>query len=241
MPDYIFEVTDNPVKVSVDLPDGEQTVYQVQSDGTKLPLRMDGKTVTVGPSNLCVVIDAPGQYCINNISEEESCNTCHVPATYTVEPILGVPIDVGDVEITLDYTKENPLPVAVCNKTEICRKCMCDDVAGNLSDIKSYVEASCLTVIDGEVTSVPLGTFTDESLSTPYTPVNPINCDEIGEDIDGRVLEFCDGVNNFYVLYDVLNCKAIKMFDFNGPYTPQGPVKPGHCVQKQNLINCAKT
>lgn len=57
---------------------------------------------------------------------------------------------------------------------------MCDDVAGNGSNIVKYVDAYVITY-DGNVhTSTNLGSYTDTSLTTSYTPINPTDCNGIG-------------------------------------------------------------
>lgn len=69
---------------------------------------------------------------------------------------------------------------------EIIINCLCDDVVGDLSDIVSYVEAFVQIVDSTNVLTVQsLGTYTDETLTTTYTPVSPVDCDAIGSEITG--------------------------------------------------------
>lgn len=62
--------------------------------------------------------------------------------------------------------------------------CKCDDVNGDGTLYESYVEYYEVSVSNSVVTSTLLGTFTDESFTTTYTPTNPIDCDSIGVDAE---------------------------------------------------------
>lgn len=52
---------------------------------------------------------------------------------------------------------------------DLVTQCYVDVIAG--SDPVSFYRAWSVTVVDGVITSTPLGDFTDESLSVPYTVV----------------------------------------------------------------------
>lgn len=57
----------------------------------------------------------------------------------------------------------------------------CDDVAGDGSNVVQYVEAYKHTFDNaGAFTSTLIGTFTDSTLTTAYTPTNGVDCDTLG-------------------------------------------------------------
>ena len=63
---------------------------------------------------------------------------------------------------------------------QIQKICMCDDVNGDMTAIVSYVVVYEQTPRAGGITSALLGTFTDDTLTAPYNPINPVPCDQIG-------------------------------------------------------------
>lgn len=64
---------------------------------------------------------------------------------------------------------------------EVRVTCLCDDVAGDGTNIVKYVAAHQVEVSGaGVLTSTALGTFTDNTLTTAYAPVNPVDCDAVG-------------------------------------------------------------
>lgn len=64
--------------------------------------------------------------------------------------------------------------------------CLCDDVLGNSTSIVTFYEGFLLEVDTDDVfTSTSLGYFADSALTTPYTPINIIDCGSIGEDVIG--------------------------------------------------------
>ena len=65
--------------------------------------------------------------------------------------------------------------------TDIVRKCMLDDVNGNMTELVKYVKACVIEVSGGFVSSVELGAFTDESLKVIYNPANPVDPESLGD------------------------------------------------------------
>jgi len=79
------------------------------------------------------------------------------------------------------------------NQTAAEIKCfeMCDDVNGDFTSITTFYEIS-LVYYDGTfLQKVDLGSFLDTDGQTPYVPINPLPCSDIGRDIiesQGRVV-----------------------------------------------------
>ena len=63
----------------------------------------------------------------------------------------------------------------------IVTECLCDDVNGDGSVLTSYTVAYELTIRCGRVERCEAGTYTDETFTTPYVPVNPVACETIGD------------------------------------------------------------
>lgn len=68
---------------------------------------------------------------------------------------------------------------AVCSN-DIITKCLCDQPLGPDYEVVHYVEALKLSMSDSGLTTVSLGTYTDDTLSVPYVPFAPIDCESVG-------------------------------------------------------------
>lgn len=110
--------------------------------------------------------------------------------------------------------------------------CRCDDVNGDKTEIVSYVRVVSIAD-DGTVTVV--GEYLPD-FSAAYTPVNPIDCDDIGEDAFLQPLELCDAVGTFWRIIDLISGTTIREMDANGnTYTPVGNV--GSCKTAGDEVN----
>jgi hypothetical protein len=106
-------------------------------------------------------------------------NNCTAGATtfYNLDGTLTTaPLDYNLV--TLGECQEN------CQSVEA--RCMCDDVAGNGSNIVNYVDAYVICYRDGVLTSTLVGSYTDDTYQTVYVPVNGVKCDTLGTDVLGQ-------------------------------------------------------
>ena len=159
----------------------------------------------------------------------------------------------GYAGVTLDETTNAPMTVyfdaslqqsATAPTGEPCNseidsakctvRCMCDDVNGDGTNIVQYVEAYVQTANPNTnvITSALAGTFTDESLTTAYTPTNPVDCNSIGSPGLLRTIEICDDNGTFYRDVDIISGAVIHQYDANGaPYTPVGTIRD--CSQPQ--------
>jgi len=116
-------------------------------------------------------------------------NFCRViTTTYDAD---GIPTNtVNDFEndlttpfVVTDESNVSARPSKVTQHTTHHTKCLCDDVDGNGTNFVSFVEFYKIVVgVDGSTDSQLVGTFTDETLATPYTPTNPVDCHDIGTD-----------------------------------------------------------
>lgn len=111
-------------------------------------------------------------------------------------------------------------------------------------DLVCYFEAWCITKgkAAGSVSSDFLGNFTNKSLSESYSPVNPVDPCDLGEEAElTPPLPFCDETGkNFYGIVNLSIPEIVYAFDAtNSIVVPVGEVTPGHCSPEIQTI-CLK-
>ena len=116
------------------------------------------------------------------------------------------------------------------DKTSFSSICKLDDVNGDLTDLVTYVELYCKTWNGSTLTSVLVGTYTDETCQAPYEPTSPTSCDEVGQDAHLVVTKGRDATGTcFYRLIDAFTGSVIRTFDVNGDtFLPAAPVTTCH-------------
>lgn len=117
--------------------------------------------------------------------------------------------------------------------------CGCDNINNDLTEIVNYTTAYKISVTAaGVVETVNLGTFTDDTLSQPYTPISPIDCSSIGEPAMIREFVMCDDGNTFIRVMDMLSGTIVRNIDPMGnTYIPTGQASFGSCNMGVNKLD----
>lgn len=87
----------------------------------------------------------------------------------------GAPIDPAV------YLGGGRVVVGPCGDDQFDYECGCDDIAGDGSNIQQYIEVYARAVGDSGIAAQLLGTFTDKTMTTPYVPINGVDCKTLGE------------------------------------------------------------
>ena len=201
-------------------------------------LTVDNTVVVNAVNNLGIKLDTLATE-LQNQPQIESLNYITLCNNGEVTGYVAYSLNEKDGVITEYYKDENLVTVGVKPVGSVCKEesseifttCKCDD-----GTIK-YVEAYKREFIAGVLQSTLIGTFTDDTLVTPYVVTNPGECTGVEslafkevcklDDVDG------DGTNLVpYVQYVSLNADGTTTIianynsDFSGQYTPNNPVDP---------------
>jgi hypothetical protein len=140
----------------------------------------------------------------------------------TLASISYVGINNQPVAAPVDF---NLVKYGECStNVELVKRCMCDDVNGDGSVITSYVEAYGIEITNNVITSTLLGTFTDETFQTTYAPVNPTQCNQLGDRVISQRARriVLQGANSFsppHILTGTITVMVIEVADVNNPPT----------------------
>lgn len=124
------------------------------------------------------------------------------------------------------------------NQSIYCAEALDNVSQGPTPRYECYVTAWCISKVGTSISSVFLGNYTDKTLSEAYTPVNPVEDCDAGDELNlSEPLEFCDSNNhNFYGLMNLSVPELVYAFDADGEYEPIGPYTAGHCDVSANAI-----
>lgn len=105
---------------------------------------------------------------------------------------------------------------------EFVENCLLDDVNGDGSLLVPYVEVVRReTAYDGTITNTTVGTYTDGTLNTPYTPTNPVDPATLGNEIAsyGSGKERVTGPYNNYTPTPTTYLTSVTVTVISGPVT----------------------
>lgn len=145
------------------------------------------EVITVDRDHFCDDVNGDGSDYVPYVSIFKV--VCNPDGSITRNPI-GI---FTDETMTTPYTPINPsdcpAPVAPelgVQVIDLDHDCGCDDIAGDGTDIAFYVTTwkTVCNPADGSISRQLVGTFTDHTMTTPYIPVNPVECCDIGDPAD---------------------------------------------------------